>query len=129
MCVDAGDRRLLGRERDIDTNDLPVRVGPCRDPEPGAAERGQQPRSRKGRGERPPPSLAGRRRRRRGAVRRADRIARAGFVERPSEAAGMTEAMWTLFARPYGQVLLGGVAAGLMCFGVFQLLHARYARL
>jgi hypothetical protein len=56
-------------------------------------------------------------------------IARAGFVERPSEAAGMTDAMWALFARPYGQVLLGAVAAGLICFGIFQVLHARYARL
>ena len=56
-------------------------------------------------------------------------LARAGFAERPSEAAGMTEAMWTLFAQAYGQWLLAAVAAGLICFGVFQLLHARYARL
>jgi hypothetical protein len=56
-------------------------------------------------------------------------LARAGFVERPSEAAGMTDAMWTLFAQPFGQWLLAVVAAGLICFGVFQLLHARYARL
>jgi hypothetical protein len=56
-------------------------------------------------------------------------LARAGFAERPSEAQGMTEAMWTLFSQPYGQWLLAAVAAGLTCFGVFQLLHARYARL
>jgi hypothetical protein len=56
-------------------------------------------------------------------------LARAGFGERPSEAGGMTEAMWTLFAQPYGRWLLAAVAAGLMCFGLFQLLHARYARL
>lgn len=56
-------------------------------------------------------------------------LARAGFVERPAEAAGMTDAMWTLFAQPFGQWLLAIVAAGLICFGVFQLLHARYARL
>jgi hypothetical protein len=55
-------------------------------------------------------------------------LARAGFDERPSEAGGMTEAMWTLFSQPYGQWLLAAVAAGLVCFGVFQLLHARYAR-
>jgi hypothetical protein len=55
-------------------------------------------------------------------------LTRAGFAERPSEARGMTEAMWTLFAQPYGQWLLAAVAAGLICFGVFQLLHARYAR-
>lgn len=56
-------------------------------------------------------------------------LARAGFDERPSEASGMTEAMWTLFAQPSGQWLLAAVAAGLICFGVFQILHARYARL
>ena len=56
-------------------------------------------------------------------------VARAGFVERPSEASGMTEAMWTLFAQPYGRWLLAAVAAGLICFGIFQVLHARYARL
>jgi hypothetical protein len=56
-------------------------------------------------------------------------LARAGFAERPSEAGGMTDAMWTLFAQPYGKWLLAVVAAGLMCFGLFQLLHARYARL
>lgn len=56
-------------------------------------------------------------------------LARAGFAERPSEASGMTEAMWTLFAQPYGQWLLAAVAAGLICFGFFQVLHARYARL
>jgi hypothetical protein len=56
-------------------------------------------------------------------------LARAGFDQRPSEAQGMTEAMWTLFTQPYGQWLLAAVAAGLMCFGFFQLLHARYARL
>jgi hypothetical protein len=56
-------------------------------------------------------------------------LARAGFDQRPSEAAGMTDALWTLFAQPYGKWLLAAVAAGLMCFGFFQLLHARYARL
>lgn len=55
-------------------------------------------------------------------------LVRAGFAERPSEAGGMREAMWTLFAQPFGQALLAAVAAGLICFGVFQILHARYAR-
>jgi hypothetical protein len=55
-------------------------------------------------------------------------LTRAGFAERPSEASGMTEAMWTLFAQPFGQWLLAAVAAGLICFGIFQVLHARYAR-
>ena len=56
-------------------------------------------------------------------------LTRAGFAERPSEASGMTEAMWTLFAQPFGKWLLAAVAAGLICFGIFQVLHARYARL
>jgi hypothetical protein len=56
-------------------------------------------------------------------------LMRAGFVERPAEAGGLADALWTLFAQPYGQLLLCGVAVGLMCFGLFQLLHARYARL
>ena len=55
-------------------------------------------------------------------------LARAGFDESPAEAGGLAEAMWTVFAQPYGHYLLAAVAAGLMCFGVFQLLHARYAR-
>lgn len=56
-------------------------------------------------------------------------LARAGFGHRPSEAGGMAEALWTLFAQPYGNWLLAAVAAGLVCFGFFELLHARYARL
>jgi hypothetical protein len=56
-------------------------------------------------------------------------LAKAGFDERPSEASGMSDAMWTLFAQPFGKWLLAAVAVGLMCFGVFQVLHARYARL
>jgi hypothetical protein len=56
-------------------------------------------------------------------------LARAGFDERPSEASSMPEAMWTLFSQPYGRWLLASVAAGLICYGLFQVLHARYARL
>ncbi len=56
-------------------------------------------------------------------------LARAGFDHRPSEASSLPEAMWTLFSQPFGSWLLAAVAAGLMCFGFFQLLHARYARL
>lgn len=56
-------------------------------------------------------------------------IARAGFLDNPSEAGGTTEALWTVFTQPYGQWLLAAVAAGLICYGAFQLMHARYARL
>lgn len=53
----------------------------------------------------------------------------AGLNRSPSRAGGMTDSLWTLFAQPYGKWLLAATAAGLVCFGVFQLLHARYARL
>jgi len=55
-------------------------------------------------------------------------LAKAGFDRRPGAAAGMTDAMWTLFAQPHGDWLLAMVAAGLICFGAFQLLHVRFAR-
>ncbi|HXG87125.1 MAG TPA: DUF1206 domain-containing protein [Vicinamibacterales bacterium] len=56
-------------------------------------------------------------------------LARAGFEERASEAAGYRDSLWSLLSQPYGGWLLGTIALGLMCFGLFQLLHARYARL
>lgn len=56
-------------------------------------------------------------------------IMRAGFDRTPAKAEGMSDSMWTLMGQPYGQWLLAAVAAGLMCFGLFQLLHARYARI
>jgi hypothetical protein len=56
-------------------------------------------------------------------------IMRAGFDRRPSEAGGMSDSLWTVLSQPYGHWLLAAVAAGLVCFGVFQLLHARYAKL
>jgi hypothetical protein len=56
-------------------------------------------------------------------------VMRAGFDRRPSEAGGMSDSLWTLLSQPYGHWLLAAVAAGLVCFGIFQLLHARYARL
>jgi hypothetical protein len=53
----------------------------------------------------------------------------AGFERDPSKAGGIAAALATLFSQPYGIALAATVAAGLACFGVFQLLHARYARL
>lgn len=55
-------------------------------------------------------------------------LARAGFDRRPSEAGGMAEALGTLLTQPFGATLLAITSAGLICFGVWQLLHARYAR-
>jgi hypothetical protein len=51
-------------------------------------------------------------------------------VERdPAKAGGIADALATLFAQPFGGMIVAAVALGLICFGVFQLLHARYARL
>lgn len=56
-------------------------------------------------------------------------LTRAGFDRRPSQAGGLAESLWTLMAQPYGTWLLAATAAGLVCFGIFQLLHWRFARL
>jgi hypothetical protein len=53
----------------------------------------------------------------------------AGLDRDPQKAGGISGALTTLFAQPYGIVLVGLVGGGLALFGVFQLLHARYARL
>ncbi len=56
-------------------------------------------------------------------------MANAALERDPERAGGVADALATLFSRPFGVVLAAAVAAGLACFGVFQLLHARYARL
>jgi Domain of Unknown Function (DUF1206) len=53
---------------------------------------------------------------------------RAAIDRTPSKAGGIADALWTLFAQPYGTWLLRPTAAGLAAYGFFQLLHARYAR-
>ncbi|HTV01939.1 MAG TPA: DUF1206 domain-containing protein [Luteitalea sp.] len=55
-------------------------------------------------------------------------LARAGFDRRPSAASDTGEALQTLLLQPYGTALLALTAAGLVCFGAYQMLHARYAR-
>jgi hypothetical protein len=47
----------------------------------------------------------------------------------PSEAAGMGEALTALERAPYGPWLLALVSAGLIAFGVWQMLNARYRRI
>ena len=47
----------------------------------------------------------------------------------PKKAGGIAEALATLFSQPFGVALAAAVAFGLICFGVFQLLNARYTRL
>ena len=55
-------------------------------------------------------------------------LVRAGAVESPSHAAGIAESLWTLFSQPFGRWLLAATGAGLACYGLFEILHARYAR-
>jgi hypothetical protein len=55
-------------------------------------------------------------------------LVRAGLGHRPAEAGGYRDSLVTLFTQPFGAWLLGAMASGLICFGIFQLLHARYAR-
>jgi hypothetical protein len=56
-------------------------------------------------------------------------LVKASLEHSAANARGLDESLWTVFAQPSGPWLLAVVAAGLMCFGIFQLLHARYARL
>jgi Domain of Unknown Function (DUF1206) len=46
----------------------------------------------------------------------------------PAKASGLDTALKTLAAQPYGTLMLGLVAAGLACFGVYCLVDARYRR-
>lgn len=54
-------------------------------------------------------------------------VVRAGMIRRASEAAGLDGALWVLNTMPEGNLLLGAAAAGLLAYGIYQLLHARYA--
>jgi hypothetical protein len=54
-------------------------------------------------------------------------LVRAGFRQRAAEAEGYRDVLATMASiHPW---VLGGVAAGLLCFGIYQLCHARYAKL
>lgn len=56
-------------------------------------------------------------------------LVRAALAQRPSEAAGMDRSLAILNSLPQGPLLLGAAAAGVFAYGVYQLLHARYAHL
>jgi hypothetical protein len=47
----------------------------------------------------------------------------------PQEARGVAAAMRALERQPYGSLLLAGVALGLIAYGVYELLRARYRRI
>ena len=49
------------------------------------------------------------------------------MIRRASEAAGLDGALWVLNTMPNGNLLLGAAAAGVLAYGTYQLLHARYA--
>jgi hypothetical protein len=47
----------------------------------------------------------------------------------PGEAGGLGEALGALASQPFGPLLLGLVALGLVAYAVYQLLEARYRRI
>ena len=54
-------------------------------------------------------------------------LAWSGFRGRPSDAAGYRDVLASIAAiDPW---LLAATGAGLLCFGLYQLCHARYAKL
>lgn len=56
-------------------------------------------------------------------------LVRAGLDADPGEARGLEGALDSLAAQPYGPFLLGLVAIGLIAFGVYGLVEARYRRI
>jgi hypothetical protein len=56
-------------------------------------------------------------------------LLRAALAHRASAAGGLDASMLILKALPQGALLLGAAGAGVFAYGVYQLLHARYAHL
>jgi hypothetical protein len=54
-------------------------------------------------------------------------MAVSGLRHRPSDADGYSEAMSTIAS--FNPWLLAAIGAGLLCFGIYQLCHARYAKI
>jgi hypothetical protein len=55
-------------------------------------------------------------------------LVRAALERRPSEASGLDRSLVILNSMPQGALLLAAAATGVFAYGVYQLLHARYAR-
>lgn len=53
-------------------------------------------------------------------------LALAGVQSDPGEARGLGGALAALGEQPFGQLLLGGVAVGLVCYGIYCLSEARW---
>jgi hypothetical protein len=47
----------------------------------------------------------------------------------PSEAKGLDGALRTFYEQPYGQVWLGVIGLGLLCYGIYCVLNARFRRI
>ena len=56
-------------------------------------------------------------------------VIRAGIAHRASAAGGFDSSLVILNSLPEGGLLLGATALGLLAYGVYQFLHARYASL
>jgi hypothetical protein len=56
-------------------------------------------------------------------------LVRAALQHDASEAAGIGESLRAILSRPHGSVMLGIVGAGLIAYGVYQAIHARYGRI
>jgi hypothetical protein len=56
-------------------------------------------------------------------------LVKAALESDPREAIGLDGALQELAGRPYGSVLLGLVAAGLLLYGLYCLVEARYRKL
>jgi len=56
-------------------------------------------------------------------------LLRAAVAHRASAAGGLDTSLLILKALPQGAVLLGAAGAGVLAYGIYQLLHARYAQL
>ena len=56
-------------------------------------------------------------------------LIQAALRANPQAAGGLGEALQRLAQQPYGQILLGAVAIGLVCYGFFAIVLARYQRI
>ena len=56
-------------------------------------------------------------------------LLKAAIDYRADEAIGLDGALAKLYGQPYGPLLLGAVAAGLIAFGLFSISEARYRRI
>jgi hypothetical protein len=55
-------------------------------------------------------------------------VTKAAYEYDPREAIGLDGALRTLVQAPYGGALLGALGAGLLCYGLFCFVEARYRR-